>query len=223
MVRSLGGGPSRVIAGFSVAPTVRRRRHGPRTGDACPVFRIAPLLVKRRAAHLQFCQQMGPFVCELSGGDGERRGFAGRSDFPLVEGVAAGLGLGVNGLEVRGDGRQLRRMILESLQLRMVAVAARFSTQYRLRQQRFPPQRDQSLGIEVFRMQGPEAHVPGRSVGESLWWMSVLRDSIGAPEAGRAHSSHAPCLRRDECPAWWFSASCRAPCAGCHPADCRRR
>ena len=44
-------------------------------------------------------------------------------------------------------------MILETVQLRMIAITACFATQYRLRKQRFPPKRDKTLWIEILGMQ----------------------------------------------------------------------
>lgn len=43
-------------------------------------------------------------------------------------------------------------MILEAVKLGVVAIAARFSTQDCLREERFPPQRYQALGIKILRM-----------------------------------------------------------------------
>ena len=43
-------------------------------------------------------------------------------------------------------------MAFETLKLRVIAITAGFSTQYRLRQERFPPLRDQPLRIEILWM-----------------------------------------------------------------------
>ena len=49
-------------------------------------------------------------------------------------------------------------MLQEARELGMMPVAARRSTQDGSGQQRFPPQRDEPLPIEVRWMQGPDAH-----------------------------------------------------------------
>ena len=49
-------------------------------------------------------------------------------------------------------------MCPEALQLRMVPIAFCLPTQYSPRQERLPPQRNQTLRIKVLRMDGPESH-----------------------------------------------------------------
>ena len=51
-----------------------------------------------------------------------------------------------------------RSLCAKALQLRMVPVSRGLAPQYRLGEQGFPPQRDQRLGIEMLRMEAPEAH-----------------------------------------------------------------
>jgi hypothetical protein len=48
---------------------------------------------------------------------------------------------------------------LETEELRMMPVTARFIAQDFLRQQRLAPERDQTFGIEIFWVQCPEAHI----------------------------------------------------------------
>jgi hypothetical protein len=49
-------------------------------------------------------------------------------------------------------------------ELRMMFVAARRAAQNLLRQQRFPPERDQSARVEIFRMQRPQSHDRDRMI-----------------------------------------------------------
>jgi len=49
-------------------------------------------------------------------------------------------------------------MCLKPDELRMVPVAFGFAAQDLLRQQRLAPERDESLRIKIFRVQGPKSH-----------------------------------------------------------------
>src|SRR5690606_21142938 len=85
---------------------------------------------------------------------------------PLArEAVAPRRRLVVDGREVGGDrgGRRLARP--EALELRMLAVAGGPTAQHRLGEQPLAPQRDEAAGIEVLRVQAPQAHRPASVAG----------------------------------------------------------
>jgi len=46
----------------------------------------------------------------------------------------------------------------------MLLIAARPSRQHLLREQPFPPERDETFGIEVLRMERPETHLAHRKM-----------------------------------------------------------
>lgn len=61
--------------------------------------------------------------------------------------------------QVLGDCAARRRQVEKACELRMVPVATGSAAQHGLREQRFPPQRDQAAGIEILRMQAPKTQV----------------------------------------------------------------
>ncbi|MEO5334995.1 MAG: hypothetical protein H7839_23525 [Magnetococcus sp. YQC-5] len=75
-----------------------------------------------------------------------------------IEAVFTLLGLQTNPVQIGGDACQRIRLGLEAQQLRMMAVAPGLPTQDRLRQQRLAPDGNQSFGVQVLGMQGPESH-----------------------------------------------------------------
>src|SRR5450432_3320360 len=101
---------------------------------------------------------MPPLVANLPGGDGYRMDRTQRAYFALIEGVSARFCLGMDCCEIRVYGQTRLRMCPKSRQLRMVSITACLTAQYCLGQQCFAPQRNQSLRIEVLRMDGPEPH-----------------------------------------------------------------
>jgi hypothetical protein len=79
-------------------------------------------------------------------------------NFRNVEPVSAPIGFLSNSCQISGhdlDGIGLR---LKPPELRMPRVTRRFSFQNFLREQPFAPRRQQSLGVEITRMNCPEAH-----------------------------------------------------------------
>lgn len=59
--------------------------------------------------------------------------------------------------EIFSDRRRRRACTFETVELRMVFIAFGFAAQHFLRKQSLAPQRGQSLSIEIFRMERPEA------------------------------------------------------------------
>lgn len=120
-----------------------------------------------RVSQLQLGAQVPPFVIALADGDADRRA-AGRSvEFRRVEAIAPRPGFVVDRLQVYIDGGDRIGLCLEALELRMLPIAAGLPAQHLAGEQGFAPQRDQADGIEVARVQGPDAHdvPPCRRVG----------------------------------------------------------
>jgi hypothetical protein len=84
---------------------------------------------------------------------------AGAANPSSIEVVSASRGFVVNNLKVRRDGLRGIAGLLESQELRMVKISVRSASQYRLRQQRFPPERDETAGIEISGMERPQSHL----------------------------------------------------------------
>ena len=61
-------------------------------------------------------------------------------------------------LQIGVNGRDRIGLRLESAQLRVVSVAPGLAEQHFAREQGFTPQRDQTNGIEITGMQGPDSH-----------------------------------------------------------------
>jgi hypothetical protein len=84
---------------------------------------------------------------------------SGATNLSSIEVVSASRGFVVNNLKVRRDGLRGIAGLLESQELRMVKISVRSASQYRLRQQRFPPERDETAGIEISGMERPQSHL----------------------------------------------------------------
>ena len=81
-----------------------------------------------------------------------------RADFRASKLITAPGRLFVHCFEECRDGGDRFCVRLKPYELRMMAVAFGFAAQDFLREQRLPPKRDQSFGIEIFRVQGPKSH-----------------------------------------------------------------
>ena len=62
------------------------------------------------------------------------------------------------GAKIGRNGAKGVPSISESHQLRMITIASGLALQHLLRQQPFPPQSNQPLGVKIFRMDGPQPH-----------------------------------------------------------------
>lgn len=81
-----------------------------------------------------------------------------RDDAPDVERIAAALGLRGDDPKVARDARRRLGRGAKTLQLRVASVAARATEQHCLREQGFAPQCNEADGVEMTRMDGPDAH-----------------------------------------------------------------
>jgi len=96
------------------------------------------------AALAESSLQVRPFVLELAGGDGEGNPAPRGGDAGAVEGVASPIGLVGDGVEVSRDRPSLRP---KANQLRVLRVPAGAAREYGLRQEAFPPNREQSFDV----------------------------------------------------------------------------
>ena len=78
-------------------------------------------------------------------------------EFGAIEVIAACERFLVNVREVGIDRGAARGTLPKPVELRMTPIADRVPTQYLAREQRLTPQRDQALGVQVLRVQRPEA------------------------------------------------------------------
>ena len=118
---------------------------------------VTPPAVKNRAPCLQLAKQVLPLVFELARGTADPKAAADRAHLAAIEGVTTRLRLPQHRSQEGVDGRAREWVCLESMELRMVAVAPGFAAQDRARQQRFSPQRHEALRIKIFGMEGPES------------------------------------------------------------------
>ena len=119
----------------------------------------APPSVQRPTPRGQLSQQMLPLVRYLRSGDRNRVDHTQRSDLAFIEGITAQCRLRMDSRKIRTYGATRKRMCPKSVQLRMAPISLCLSTQYRPCQQRFAPQRNQALRIEVLRVDCPESHI----------------------------------------------------------------
>jgi hypothetical protein len=96
------------------------------------------------AALTELALQVGPLVLELAGRDREDDPPAGGRDSGAVEGVASPVGLVGDRVKVHRDRLSPGP---KANQLRMLRIAAGQSAKDRLRQETFPPNRDQSFDV----------------------------------------------------------------------------
>lgn len=116
------------------------------------------LLQSRVVAPAEFALQMFPLVKQLPARLGQAAAGFRPGNLRSIEPVAASHGFGADFTQVAGDGGDRVVGGAEARELRMMPVAFGFSAQNFLRQQTFAPKRDEAAGVEIFRMQCPEAH-----------------------------------------------------------------
>ena len=112
-----------------------------------------PLFVERWIANRQFLEQVLPLMLDLAGRDENGPFDSHTSDLAAVEAIASSRCFGMNGSQVGADRRARRRVKAKAFELRVMSIAARVPGQHRAGEQRFPPQGDEALGIEVAGMQ----------------------------------------------------------------------
>ncbi len=111
-----------------------------------------------RAAAAELSLQVTPLEFALADGLGETPSGTRACELRAIEGVAATQRLGVNVKEVGVDERDGVRPVPEAVKLGMMAVAARPAEKDLTSEERFPPERRETSGIEIPRMEGPESH-----------------------------------------------------------------
>jgi hypothetical protein len=110
-------------------------------------------------ADCEFRQQTIPLLHELAARDRNAIGALRTADLPRGKCVAATRRFLVNATKVLGDRAAGRGLSPKAMQLRVMPVAVRSPTQYGLRQERLAPESNETAGVEVFGMHGPETHV----------------------------------------------------------------
>ena len=95
---------------------------------------------------------MLPLMRQLAGTHRDCSNRPDRADPGPVEAIATFNRLGMHGGEIRVYGEARLRMRLETLQLRMAGVAARFAAEYCSGQQCLSPKRNEPLRIQILRM-----------------------------------------------------------------------
>lgn len=113
-----------------------------------------------RRACFQFLQEMMPFEADLVTWDVDLLGRATMGNLSGVEPVSSLDRFRVHGPQIFGDAQDRGGLPPKPEQLRMVRVVRGLTSEHCLSEQPFPPQRHQSPGIKVSRMEAPEAHPP---------------------------------------------------------------
>jgi hypothetical protein len=119
---------------------------------------LSQCTVLRRGTTLQLAQQVRPLEVQLTTRAHESHGGLFPADLRAVEPISTSCCLGVHYGEVRVDGGDWIARGPKALELRMTAVPPGASAQDGPRQQPFTPEGHKAGGVQVTRMQGPEAH-----------------------------------------------------------------
>ncbi len=114
--------------------------------------------MKGRTAPAQLAHEPLPFVTQLTFAHRDAHQRHHPTEFRCVEGVAATLRFGVNYGEIAIDRGARCRARAKTLQLRVMPLTSRAPAQHFACEQRFAPQCDQALGVEIPWMEGPQAH-----------------------------------------------------------------
>lgn len=101
---------------------------------------------------------MRPLVKQLAVGFRQLDFDAAASDFGNIKLIAAADGFVVNRFEKRRNGGGGFCVGAKAVELRMMPVAFGLAAQDFLCQQGFAPEGDQAFGVEIFRVQRPQAH-----------------------------------------------------------------
>jgi hypothetical protein len=104
---------------------------------------------------------MLPLMRYLLGGDRNRVDPTHRSNLAFIEGITTRFRLKMDGRKIRAYSATRKCVRPKSIQLRMAPIPSCLPAQNRPCQQRFAPQRNQALRIEVLRMDCPESHIAG--------------------------------------------------------------
>ena len=117
-----------------------------------------------RGARTEFGLEVLPLVKQLASGFFEVGTEPGAGDFGGVEVVASALGFVGEAGQEGGDSRNRARMRAEARELRVFGVAAGSSLQDFLGEEGLAPGGDETFGVEVAGMEGPESHRRGLTV-----------------------------------------------------------
>lgn len=128
---------------------------GRRVGLACGS-------VGGRGADPQLPTKMDPLERELPPTQGNASGGPGPPGLGGVEPVPAPSRLGVYAGQIRIDRCQRCGVRAEALELRMMPVAPGAALKNGLGEQGFTPERHQTLGVQVARVNGPDPQEPWR-------------------------------------------------------------
>jgi hypothetical protein len=99
-----------------------------------------------------------PLVIELSPCAFNLQVRSNRSNLSAIEGVPTRLSLHKNGSEVGVDRGPRSGVCLKPKELGVMAIACGLASKDRTSQKRFTPQGNQALRIQIFRVDGPDAH-----------------------------------------------------------------
>jgi hypothetical protein len=105
------------------------------------------------AASFELSKQMLPLVVELTGCNRQQSGLPDRADFSCIKRIASGCCLGMNVGQKAIHRRYGRCVGAKSCQLWMMLIPAGLAPKYRPRQERFTPERDQPLSVQVLGME----------------------------------------------------------------------
>jgi hypothetical protein len=116
------------------------------------------LAVEARGTTPKFCEQVFPFVEQLTLVLVELPPESGRGDFGSIEAVSTPVSFLCDAEQEGSNCRQRPGVRTKSGELWMVSVTTRATGEYFLGEQCFPPGGDQAFGIEVAGMDCPESH-----------------------------------------------------------------
>jgi hypothetical protein len=148
----------------------------------------APNRAKRgeaaRVADPQLGEQVAPLVFELPAGDDAPADPRRAPDALTVEAISPLSRLGVDDAKVGGDRAHRPARSTKANELWVLRVPACAAAQHRLGEQGLTPQGDQTLGVEVFRMERPQAHRSSRVQGRA-GNQPTLEAGLGGRGGGR--------------------------------------
>ena len=102
--------------------------------------------------------QVPEFIAQLIAGNLQPRTALVADNAPAIEAVTTPLGFIGYGGKVSSNGRQRIACFAEALELWVMAIAVCLAAQHLLRQQALAPQGNKTFGIEIARVQAPQAH-----------------------------------------------------------------
>jgi hypothetical protein len=101
---------------------------------------------------------MIPLVHELTARDCYVTKASRPTDLPRCKRVATTRGVQVDATKILRDRAKGRNLSAESMQLGVMRVSIRATSQYGLRQERLAPQRNEAASVKVLGVHGPKTH-----------------------------------------------------------------